>query len=120
MVQNKVELCRKLRRDQTDAEKNLWKIFRSRQFNGIKFRRQYSIGKYILDFYSPEYRICIELDGGQHFEDIHIFNDEIRRKDLENLGIKILRFTNDEIFNNIEGVCLNIEKELAPHPSPLP
>ena len=117
MAQNKVELCRELRKNQTDTEKRLWRILRSRQFNGVKFRRQYSIGNYILDFYSPKHRICIELDGGQHFEERHIHNDEVRTKSLENLGIKILRFSNKEVFNNMMGICITIEKEIAPHPA---
>ena len=58
-----------LTRNQTNAERKLWLLLRDRQLNGVKFRRQYSIGQYILDFYSPEYKIGIEADGGQHYDD---------------------------------------------------
>jgi very-short-patch-repair endonuclease len=59
---------RQLRRDQTDVEKLLWYSLRDRQLYGLKFRRQYPVGPYVLDFYCYEYKLCIELDGGQHYE----------------------------------------------------
>ena len=59
---------RQLRREQTDAEKLLWYCLRNRQLFGLKFRRQYPVGPYILDFYCHEYKLCVELDGGQHYE----------------------------------------------------
>jgi len=68
MKRNNIERCRNLRKNQSNAEKKLWSILRNRQLSGVKFRRQFSIGRYIVDFYSPEYRVGIEADGGQHFE----------------------------------------------------
>ncbi|MEW6418931.1 MAG: DUF559 domain-containing protein [Nitrospirota bacterium] len=62
MKRNNVDKCRKLRKNQTDAEKKLWALLRNRQVSGVKFRRQFSVGRYILDFYCPEYRVGIEAD----------------------------------------------------------
>jgi very-short-patch-repair endonuclease len=126
MQRNNVERCKNLRKDQTDAEKKLWAIMRNRQLAGVKFRRQFSIGKYILDFYCPEYRLGIEADGGQHYEDKGKKQDEIRTRELLELGVEILRFSDREILNNIEGVCEKIHEILRekkvnpPHLNPLP
>ena len=105
MKRNNIEKCRNLRKNQTDAEKKLWAVLRNRQMAGTKFRRQFSIGRYILDFYSPKYRVGIEADGGGHYEDRENQRDKLRTKELSILGIEILRFSNLEILNNIEGVC---------------
>jgi len=69
MKRNNIARCRNLRKNQTDAETKLWTILRNRQIAGAKFRRQFPIGRYILDFYSPKYRLGIEDDGGDHYED---------------------------------------------------
>ncbi len=79
---------------------------------GIKFRRQFPIGNYILDFYSPEYSLGIEADGGQHCEHGVRQKDEARTEELSRLGIKILRFNDREILNNTEGVWGMIEKTI--------
>lgn len=112
MKRNNIDKCRNLRKNQTDAENKLWRILRSRQLNGIKFRRQFSVDRYILDFYSPEHKLCIEADGGQHYEDRGRQKDEIRTQELSLLGIQILRFSDNEILNNIEGVCEMILKAI--------
>jgi len=108
-----IETSRELRKNQTDAERILWNILRNRQICGAKFRRQYSIDKYILDFYSPKYRLGIEADGGQHYIDYVKKQDESRTKELAKMDIKILRFSNIDILNNIEGVCEEIDKTLT-------
>jgi very-short-patch-repair endonuclease len=122
MKRKNIDRCRNLRKNQTDAERKLWSILRNRQLAGVKFRRQFSIGKYILDFYSPEYRLGIEADGGQHYENNHRRRDELRTKELSHLGVQILRFSDREILNDIEGVYKiiqeNIEKEKSSSPSP--
>lgn len=115
-----IKFCRKLRKNQTDAENKLWKILRNRQILGVKFRRQYSAGKYIIDFYSPEYKIGIEADGGQHYESKGRQKDAIRTNELNKLGIKIIRFSDTDILKNIEGVYEVIYRTLAPHLNPLP
>ena len=105
MRRNYIDRCRSLRKNQTDAEKKLWRMLRSRQLSGVKFRRQFSIGRYILDFYAPEYKLGIEADGGQHYEDKGRKKDDLRAKALSNFGVKVLRFSDLEILNNIEGIC---------------
>ena len=116
-----LERCRQLRRNQTDAERKLWSILRNRQLAGAKFRRQFSIGRYILDFYSPEHKFSVEADGGQHYEDEGRRKDHLRAEELSRLGVQILRFSDRDILNNVEGVCEviqeNIEKRTA-GPSP--
>jgi len=125
MKRENIEKCRRLRRDQTEAEKKLWSVLRNRELAGGKFRRQFSIGSYILDFYSPENKLCIEADSGQHYEDNGRERDEVRTKELAKLGIELLRFNDYEILTNIDGVCEVIQKILRkktvpPHLSPLP
>ena len=125
MERNNIERCRNLRRNQTDAEKKLWTILRNRQLSGVKFRRQFSIGRYILDFYSPEYRLGIEADGGQHYEDKGRQRDELRTRELNKLGVEIVRFSDREILTNVEGVYEIIMKTIEkrgnpPHLNPLP
>ena len=81
-----IDRCRNLRKNQTNAERKLWYTLRNRQLFKIKFRRQFSIGKYILDFYSPEYKIGIEADGGQHFTDEGRKQDNVRTRKLSKSG----------------------------------
>jgi adenine-specific DNA-methyltransferase len=126
MKRDNINRCRELRRNLTDGEKKLWRLLRNRQLVGVKFRRQLSIGSYILDFYSPEYMLGIEADGGQHYEDTIRQRDEIRTKELSKLGVKILRFSDRDILNNIDGVFEVIQETLTnkrgnpPHLNPLP
>lgn len=113
MERKNIGKCRRLRKNQTDAEKKLWTLLRNRQLNGIKFRRQFSIGNYILDFYCPQYRLGIEADGGQHYEDEGKQRDELRTRELNKLGIDILRFNDREILTNINGVYEIIQKTIG-------
>jgi very-short-patch-repair endonuclease len=120
---NNVDCSRHLRKNQTDAEKKLWQVIRNRGLSGVKFRRQLPLDKYILDFYSPELKLCIEADGGQHYTYEGKQKDEIRTKTLCDLGIQILRFSDRDILLNIEGVCEVIQKAIEnnpPHLNPLP
>jgi len=120
MKRDNIEKCRNLRKNQTDAEKKLWAVLRNRQIAGTKFRRQFSIGRYILDFYSPKYRVGIEADGGGHYEDRENQRDKLRTKELSILGIDILRFNNLEILNNIEGVCEIVQQTIEDKKRNLP
>jgi len=116
-----VATSRRLRKNQTDAERKLWQVLRNRQLNGMKFRRQFSIDKYILDFYSPEFKIALEADGGQHLTDEGLKKDNMRTKALGALGIRVLRFSDRDILINIEGVCeviLKAAENLEDTPSP--
>jgi very-short-patch-repair endonuclease len=91
MKRNNIPRSRSLRRNQTDAEKKLWSFLRNRSLNGLKFRRQFSVGKYILDFYCPELKIGIEADGGQHYEQYGKKDDEVRAKELLKYGIENIK-----------------------------
>lgn len=108
--------ARQLRRDMTPAEKKLWFEY-LRKNNLAKFLRQKPIGNYIVDFYSAEKKLVIELDGDSHFANQEaIEKDLIRGKFLrEEFGLKILRFLNPDVLNNFEGVCLEIECFLKNH-----
>ena len=98
-----------LRNTQTSQEILLWSRLRRKQL-GYKFRRQHSIGGYIIDFYCPKKKLAIEIDGSQHFTNKEY--DEVRSKYLEGISIKVLRFTNIEINTNISGVIDKITNEL--------
>jgi len=122
MKRTNITLSRNLRRNQTDAEKKLWSALRNRQISDTKFRRQYSMGSYILDFYAPALHLAIEADGGQHYEVEGEKRDQERTVELNRYGIKILRFSNLDILGNIEGVCERIRQKIEQHkhpPSPL-
>ncbi len=94
--------ARELRRHPTDAELVLWKHLSRRQIGGYKFRRQQPLGKYIVDFVCFEKRLIIELDGGQHFEQVSY--DSGRTEWLESQGFRLLRFWNNQVLGEIEGV----------------
>jgi Uncharacterized protein conserved in bacteria len=101
---------RELRRAATDAEQVLWRLLRRRQFAGVKFRRQRPVGRYILDFYCAERRLAVELDGSQHFTDEGRAHDESRTEYLATRGVRVLRFTNRELFEEREGVLEAIRR----------
>jgi len=98
----------RLRNNMTPAEAQLWKILRKKQLNGRKFRRQYSIGGFILDFYCPSEKLGIELDGNPHFNVVAEQKDHFRDLRLKNQGIIILRFENKLVFENQELVIESI------------
>jgi len=107
---------RKIRNSCTPAERILGSQIRNRQVEGVKFRRQQAIGNYIVDFVSLEKKLIIELDGGQHSEDANLLNDESRTNWLNSQGFRVVRFWNNDIFNNLDGVILTIQKTLKyPH-----
>ena len=97
----------------------MWSILRNRQLHGVKFRRQFSIGRFILDFYSPEYKLGIEADGGGHYKDEERVRDELRTRELSELGVEILRFTDLDILNHMEGVYQVILKNIENKKNPL-
>ena len=108
---------KELRLNQTEAEKALWKRIRNKQYNGLKFFRQYGIGPYILDFYCPEVKLAIELDGGQHNDVENKDYDETRTEYLKAHGIEVIRFWNTEVLGNMEGVLAKVEAVITP-PAP--
>ncbi|PIR96479.1 MAG: hypothetical protein COT92_00885 [Candidatus Doudnabacteria bacterium CG10_big_fil_rev_8_21_14_0_10_42_18] len=100
---------RLLRRKQPYTERLLWSKLRNRQLLGLKFRRQYGIGNFVVDFCCPETKLVIELDGDSHYVGRHILpEDRKRQKYIENLGFTVLRFTNKDIQENSEGVLEKI------------
>ena len=109
--------ARNLRKEMTDAEKRLWSRIRRKQLDDFQFYRQKIIGNYIVDFYCPQAKLVIELDGGQHYEENGKEADQIRDKYMNRRGLRVLRFSNAVVFNNISGVLSEIWKYLE---SPLP
>ncbi len=107
------ERRRNLRTEQTESEKALWAKLRKQQMNGLRFLRQFSIGPYILDFYCPEKRLGIELDGGHHAEEKTKEYDFNRDVFLKSCDIKMLRFWNSEVQRNLEGVLEEIVRGVS-------
>jgi very-short-patch-repair endonuclease len=92
----------------TDAEIKLWAVIRMKQLEGFQFYRQRIIGSYIIDFYCPKAKLVIEVDGSQHYESEQIEEDRKRDDYLKIRGFKVLRFNDNEVLTNIEGVLENI------------
>ena len=108
-------LAREMRSNPTPAENHLWQRLRKEQVLGFKFRRQYTIDRFIVDFYCTEARLVIEVDGGIHDEQQEA--DQLRTEFLESLGLRVLRFTNGEVLQQTDGVIERIAEELQlPHP----
>ena len=101
-----------LRKRPTDAEKRLWSHLRGKQLEGFKFRRQEPIGDYVADFVCYENRIIVEVDGSQHCSE----KDRERDRWFEGHGFKVLRFWNNEVLKNTEGVWEVIRKQCLSHP----
>jgi len=95
----------------TDAEKKLWSFLRDNQL-GAKFRRQFPIGKHVLDFYSHEAKLNVEVDGAQHYGDEGTRKDEERDSDLERLGIKVLRYSNPDVMEQTDALADDILEEV--------
>jgi very-short-patch-repair endonuclease len=111
---------KRLRNNLTPAEAALWNLIKSKQLEGRKFRRQQSIGNYILDFYCPEEKLAIELDGEDHYWDEGIRRDKIKTAYIESHGIVIVRFENKLVFKDPEFVLKTIKNKFrstTPHSS---
>src|SRR5262245_47846670 len=115
------ERARTLRREMTEAETKLWRMLRSRQIEGYRFRRQVPLGRYIADFVCHEARLIVELDGGQH--DPLSQQETDRSRFLQSEGYRVIRFWNDEVLENPEGVHAMIVENVGGHtptqPSPI-
>jgi len=116
--EQQTERARSLRSEQSDVEKRLWRELRDRQLDGFKFRRQHGIGPYIVDFVCIEAGLVVELDGGQHAEQVNY--DSRRSVFIEAAGYRVVRFWNNEVLDNTEGVLERIRELLAVSPSPRP
>jgi phosphoribosylformylglycinamidine synthase I len=101
-----------MRRNPTPAEDSLWQALRNRQLADIKFRRQHCIGPFIVDFFSPDHQLIIEVDGGIHHEPGQAEYDAGRTHELENLGYRILRFSNEEVLTNLPAALYHIQTTL--------
>lgn len=104
--------ARRLRREMTDAERRLWYALRDRRFAGWKFRRQETIGPFIVDFVCMAARLIVEVDGGQHSEEA----DADRTAVLEARGFRMIRFWNNEVLGNLNGVMIRLAEALGPPP----
>jgi very-short-patch-repair endonuclease len=104
-------LRRELRQSQTDAETILWEQLRRSQLEGRKFRRQHSVGVYVLDFYCPQERLAVEVDGGVHHTAAAREHDSIRDATLLQLAIRTLRIANEDVENDIESALNRIKAE---------
>ena len=102
------------------AERMLWLTLRNKQIKGQKFRRQYSINKFIVDFYCPQVKLAIEIDGESHDDQDRKIYDQQRQKQIENLGIRFLRFSNWQVYENLTGVIEEIVNCLKTSPLPPP
>jgi very-short-patch-repair endonuclease len=109
---NLKKFSRELRRNMSSAERLLWAKIRKKQLKGLQIYRQRIIGNYIVDFYCPKAKMAIEIDGGQHYFDEEVEKDKKRDDYLNALGIKVLRFSNNEILENIEEVLEKIYEEI--------
>jgi very-short-patch-repair endonuclease len=101
-------LSQHLRKNMTDAENMLWTRLKRKQLKGHPFYRQKIIGKYIVDFYCPKANLVIELDGGQHYCETGQAKDRARDDVLRRVGIKVLRFSDRDVFENMDGVMQGI------------
>jgi len=121
---NNTPIARRLRRSQTDAERALWLRLRDRRLAGWKFKRQTPIDRFIVDFCCADSKLIVELDGGQHA--VQTAQDAERTQTLSALGYLVLRFWNNDVLTNIDGVLEDILSTLPqhapvpPHPTPLP
>lgn len=116
MATERTDFARQLRRSATDAERALWQRLRAQQL-GVKFRRQVPFGPYVLDFYCLQVRVAVEVDGGQHNADVR---DAARDAFLGEHGIRVLRFWNHDVLQNMAGVVQQIESVLRGLPLPNP
>ncbi len=121
MPDRKRDFAKLLRHQMTDAERRLWRHLRAHRLSGIKFKRQQPIGRYIVDFVCFHSRLVIEIDGGQHLRNVR---DSERDAWMLGQGFRVLRFWNNEVLGNLEGVVqmimLEIEGSIPPLPGPLP
>lgn len=101
---------RQLRNDSPSAELKIWSSLRRKNLAGYKFRRQYSVGPYVLDFYRPALKLAVEIDGDSHFIGTAVDDDERRQAFMETFGIRFLRFTNQQVYDNLDGVLESITR----------
>ncbi len=102
-----------LRRNMTKAEFMLWQKLKGKQLEGVKFRSQYGVNRFVVDFYCTELKLAIEIDGESHFQDGVQEYDQQRQAFIESVVILFLRFTNDDVYRNLEGVLERIIQKIG-------
>jgi len=110
------EFAKELRNNPTEPESKLWTYLCRNQLKGFRFKRQHPIKYFIADFYCHKAKLIIEIDGGYHNLPEQFEYDENRDYELENLGLKVLRFTNEDVFYDIENTLKSIISELEKYP----
>ncbi|MEF2071698.1 endonuclease domain-containing protein [Consotaella aegiceratis] len=105
--------ARAMRRKMTDAELQLWNALRAHRLMGLGFRRQMPIARFIVDFTCPEHRLIIEIDGSQHGREAEMDRDRRRTERLAAHGWRVVRFWNDDVLRDIDGVCSHILTMIA-------
>jgi very-short-patch-repair endonuclease len=117
-----LQRAKELRANAAPAEETLWNMLRSRQLEGFKFRRQFPLDRFVVDFYCPAAKLAIELDGDSHSDRVSC--DAQRTRRLEELGFVVIRFENPDVFDHLDVVLESILEHCithaAPHPDPLP
>lgn len=111
---------REFRKNQTGAESRLWSVLRNRQLDGRKFRRQHTIGRFTVDFFCFEEKMVIELDGESHDNVSQVIYDQKRDSFFEKEGLKVIRFTNKEVYFDLNEVLNEIKQNLNTSPLPSP
>jgi len=112
------QAAREMRRSPTPAEAALWEALRSRRLDGLKFRCQHALGPFILDFCCPAHRLVVELDGAGHDEPEQAGRDEVRTEQLAAYGYRVLRFRNEEVFEDLDAILARIRAACAESESP--
>src|SRR5512135_1072052 len=118
MIERLLKFAKGMRRQPTNAEAVIWAALRGTRLQGFKFKRQQPIGAYIVDFVCFERRLVVEIDGGQHADDVS--EDQVRSNWLQSQGFGVLRFWNNEVIERNDDVLESIIRELHEHPSPQP
>jgi very-short-patch-repair endonuclease len=116
---NLKDIRQKLRKNLSAPETILWSKLKSKQL-GVKFRRQYGVANYILDFYCSTLKLAIEIDGNSHYDNDALLADKSREDYLKSINIKVLRFTNPEITDNLNGVIIKLSNYINNHTTPNP
>ena len=96
----------------TECERLLWSRLRRKQLHGVQFYRQKPMGSYIVDFYAPAAMLVVEVDGSQHQDQVNFQNDAIRDESLKGQGLRVLRFTNQQMVDDLDGVVCVVEEAL--------
>ena len=113
---DKLDFKRKLRSEMTDPERRMWNKLRACQLGGLGFRRQHGIGPYIVDFFCPEKKMIIEIDGETHAEEKQMAKDVKKEAYFDSLGLKVVRYLNREIMENLEGVIEDLYQKMNTSP----